>query len=174
MDKIKFVLLFLLTAAALLIVTGSSKDTSGYSLPSGEDNMVNRASVILNGSSFNNIHFNTTDVKAYYAAVSNITNFSITAKSGSDSIVIFIAFYGNQTGSFQWDNETGVVYLITGGSSGTAGYMSDNSGTVTIEEYGIAGNVIKGSFSGKVYEGNTNDEVTLSGSFSVKRESEQK
>lgn len=178
MEKIKFILLVLLTAATLVIVSSCSKDSSGNPLePEGNNgkgnNSGSQASVTLNGDGFNNEKITAFDGAVYYDRENDATYLSITAKAGSDTAIVLLAFASDKTGTFLWDNEEGVAYLILASQSKVIGYVSSNSGSVTITEYGAVNQYVKGRFEGVVYQDNTNIELTLSGTFSVKRISDQ-
>jgi len=171
MEKFKFVLLVLLTAATLLIVTGFSNSSNPLnSGNAGNDtaNTGNQVNVTVNGDGFNHIQLNAADGAAYYSSYENLTYTSIVAKAGTDTLLILLSIAGKETGTFEWNDSEATSYLVIP-NDGYTSYTSVNSGSTTITEFGGINGFVKGSFSGSVYKSETNEPVDIEGTFSIKR-----
>ena len=176
MEKLKLVFLVLLTAATLVIVSGCSKNSKGSNpfdpVDGGNNeggNTGSQASVTINGEQFDNIHLNVSGGASYYLSDENSTYTSIVGRTGSDSLLILLAFTGKGTGTFEWNDSDAISYLIIPQSDKYITYVSINSGSTTITEYGKVNEYVKGNFSGSVYDSETNEPVDITGTFSIKR-----
>jgi|GEM_PF-5507946 len=180
MEKIKFILLILLTSASIVIVSGCSKDsknsnpvTPGNSGGNGNPgNVESQASVFVNGEGFDLLQLNTKEGAAYYSPVNNSTYTSIVVRTGSDTLMILLATRGKETGTFKWNDSDAISYLIVASENGYKSYVSVNSGETKITEYGSVNGLIKGTFSGSVFNDNNNP-VDIDGSFAIKRIKDQ-
>jgi hypothetical protein len=76
--------------------------------------------------------------------------------------------FGNYNKLSNWTDTEAISYLIVGGDDGYIPYVSVNSGSTIITEYGNIDDYVKGSFSGSVYESETNDPVDIDGTFLIK------
>lgn len=178
MEKIKFLLIVLLTAATIVIVSGCSKDSkSSNPLNPGNGNLGNnngnQVSVKINGDGFDNISLNVNEGAAYYSTDENATYTSIVIKTNSDTLMILLAASGKQTGEYEWNDIDGAAFLINARSDGYIAYSSSNSGSTNITEYGEVNGFVKGNFAGSVYESIGGESVDIEGTFSIKRIADQ-
>jgi hypothetical protein len=127
--------------------------------------------VTLNGDGFSNTTITITYAAAGYESSTQTTGGSLTCSNG-----ISITFYspGQQTGTFNFsidqnDVKAGIILYSGSGQDMKIYMVQNNSGSITINNYGSVGQQITGSFTGKIYNVTTQAEVTISGSFSAIR-----
>lgn len=179
MNKVRFLIMILLTAASIVIVAGCSKDKNDNNpITPGGGNTGNgsngsQASVFINGEGFNLLQLIAKDGAAYYSADDNATYTSIVTKSGSDTLMVLLATKGKAKGEYNWNDSEGISYLIIANDDEYISYVSINSGITTITEYGEVNGYVKGTFSGSVYKDANGDPVDIDGSFSIKRIADQ-
>lgn len=178
MEKFKFILLVLLTAVTLLIVSGCSKDSKDSNpivpdINNGTNNNTgNQATIKINGDVFQNVQLKANDGASYYSPEENSTFTSIVAKAGTDTLLVLLGTAGKSTGTFNWNDTEAIAYLIIPGNE-YATYVSVNSGSTTITEFGNVNSYVKGTFAGSLYKAETNEPVDIEGTFSIKRIEDQ-
>lgn len=130
--------------------------------------------VTLNGGGFNNLTYEFTIANAAFVTSVNTTAVYMTKVQGSDTVNVYLAFPGKQTGTFSWEmvsvNANAYAMIEIFSSTNQIQLISiQNSGQTIVNGYGSVGQKIDGTFSGKLFDVATSTEVNISGQLSALR-----
>ncbi|MGE5621057.1 MAG: hypothetical protein ACM3U0_00655 [archaeon] len=159
----------------LVSFQGCSKKDSNPAAPEEKTNpyFTGTATLTLNGSGYSNKVLSSNTSTAGYSDEYKGTVVVAYVSAASDSATAMIVFPGKATGNFSWK---GIVteenVARWDGVSLTYGVEKiyvPVSGETKITSYGNVGQNIEGTFSGKMKEMTSGNEVSVSGSFKSKR-----
>ena len=97
-----------------------------------------------------------------------MTAVQFSGKVDNDTLYMAIIFKGNNTGTFSWNDETGII-LYKSTSTGYYTYLGTSQGTSTVSTYGSVGNKVEGNVNGKLIEASSLAEINITGNFSAAR-----
>lgn len=143
-----------------------TRDPDSGSNP-GSDN-----SITINGGGYSNLTFNLSNAVGAYVSADTTTSLIMSGSASGDSVYVAFSFAGNSTGTYTWQNySSGSTILVVriGGLSATNPVLlvsDDNSGSTIVTSYGAVGSAISGTYSGKLYNLVTQQEITVTGKFS--------
>jgi hypothetical protein len=159
----QFVPVFVL---ALMSFFACSKDSDS---PVDPNNITNStATITLNGAGYTNKSVTLSNGLAEYSIPDTMTALQFSGKVDNDTLYFAILVKGNNTGTYNWDDENGtVIYRIT--STGNYTYVGVTQGSTTISSYGGVTGKIEGTVNGKLIEVSSLNELNISGSFSAVR-----
>ena len=175
MNKNIFFSLSVLSLLLIVIQLGCSKKSN--SNPLTPDNQTSAyGSITLNGSGYNNTVVNFTAAMGDYSTSQGMTNCLEYGKLGSDSILVIIAFAGNTTGNYSWEEFTqsssyinGVAITIYNSAGVTKYFMPKSGGQTSVSKYGAVNQTIEGSYSGTTQDAASTTTITVTGSFKATR-----
>ena len=151
----KFLFIFLFTAAVATVISGCRKDDPGGTVHVSNINSLHN-SFVINGGIFNNelVEFSNpvTDYARYYLDRGNTTCLMIGCTSVLGTINFYLDFPGNGLVSSNLNvpdseyffNIEGPLLSLFPSMGGADNFY------LTITQYGVAGDSIKGTFSGNV------------------------
>jgi hypothetical protein len=84
-------------------------------------------------------------------------------------VYVAFQFAGNSIGTFDWRADNYDAAVITMNADNAMMYLATSEGKTTITGYGNVGGKIEGSFTGKLVEISSMDEMTVTGTFSIER-----
>lgn len=165
----RYLVVILSLSAALVLNSCSDDDDDPTGPGNGGNNQANKIS--FTGGRYNNQTFNLTPIAGGYSVSEDISAVILAGMAGQDSLSIVVAFPGNSTGTFTWQDassdEASSGVIISVSNDPNKWYLSDVTGSTSISAYGQVGQAITGTFSGTVYS--VSDSAAVTGSFSVTR-----
>ena len=137
--------------------------------PIDPNNVTNStATLTLNGSGYTNKSVTLSNGLAEYSVSDTVTAVQFSGKVDNDTLYMAIIFRGNNTGTFSWNDETGII-LYKSTSTGYYTYLGISQGTSTVSTYGSVGNKVEGNVNGKLIEASSLAEINITGNFSAAR-----
>ncbi|HEX7356795.1 MAG TPA: hypothetical protein VF270_03685 [Ignavibacteriaceae bacterium] len=159
----KFVFIIILLMA---LNYSCSKDSNN---PADPNNIVtSEAKLTLNGAGYTNKSVTLSNGVCSYSPGDTLTAAIFSGKVDSDSLYFYVIFKGNQTGTFNWNTENGVL-IYKSSSGGFVSYIGVTQGTTTISAYGSVTGKVEGSVNGKLIESGSLAELNVTGTFSATR-----
>lgn len=159
------------TIVLTIVIAGCSKNSENNPLNPGNGGPNNSTGkVVLNGSGWSNSEVNFSLAVGYYIPQENLTYVEMFHAQNGDTLVVAIAFPGNQTGTYEWAEESYGAYLVDmRGNATSSVYYPKPGGQTVITEFGNVNHRIKGTYSGILVSALSTDSVTVSGNFDVVR-----
>lgn len=160
-------LTIVLTFILIMVLNYScSKDSNN---PVDPNNLVNaEAKLTLNGAGYTNKSVTLGNGICSYSTNDTLTAALFSGKVDSDSLYLYVIFRGNQTGTFTWSTENGVL-IYKSSTNGNLSYIGITQGTTTISVYGNVTGKVEGSVNGKLIESGSLAELNITGTFSATR-----
>ncbi len=163
--------MFLVIVMLLILITGCSKDSTIPVDPGNGGNGVLNAQVKvkIDGSGFNDQEITLTKGYSSYITSEGETYAAFWGKIENDSVYVAFQFAGSGKGSFDWRTESYDAAVIMMNDDNALLYLATSEGKTTINGYGNVGGKIEGSFSGKMVEVSSMNEMIVTGTFSIER-----
>lgn len=163
--------MFLVMLTLLVFLTACSKDSNNPLEPGNGTDGSSKAQVkiTLDGGSYNKQEIVLSKGYSSYITTENETYAAFWGKIGGDSVYVAFQFAGNSIGTFDWRADNYDAAVITMNADNAMLYLATSEGKTTITGYGNVGGKIEGTFSGKLVEISSMDEMTVTGTFSIER-----
>ncbi len=175
MGKIFFRIVIVFSISLFVLFSGCSKKSDSNPVAAG-DQTTGAGSITLNGGGYNNTVINFSIGMAAYSSTDQVTNCIFYGKSGSDSVLVVVAFAGTATGNYQWEEfnqnssfMNGVIVSFYNSSGNNKYCVPKATGQTSVIKYGTVGQTIEGSFNGSTQEIVSSSVISVSGSFKATR-----
>lgn len=163
--------MFLVLLTIMIFLSACSKDKNNPVEPgNGNEGPLNaQVKVKLDGAGFNNEEITLTKGYSSYLTSDNETYAAFWGKTGNDSVYVAFQFAGSSSGTFNWRAENYDAAVIMMNDDNALLYLATSEGKTNVTDYGNVGGKIEGSFTGKLVEISSMDEMTVTGAFSIER-----
>lgn len=181
MKKLSYLAFILLAVGFLFSTTGCDDETPEPPVTT-TDTTDNNDPAIVNkmtvGFDRYELNIDETLTDGFYSTGDNSTVVNVSGNDGKEGDADFtLTFPGNTTGTFTTHNNGGATFEAGTGTVGTVQRTemdaSSSDFTIVVTEYGAVGEKIKGTFSGKVKNTNSQSIDIKDGEFEVTRKADR-